>query len=598
MGISAFFHDSSAALIVEGKLVAAAAEERFTRLKHDSNFPTRAIAFCLEQGDLSAHELDAVVFYEEPHTKFTRVLVSILASFPHSAGAFVGAAKGWLKKYLWTLNAISRELDIDPRKVRMIPHHLSHAAQSFAPSPFERAAILTLDAVGEWVCTAISVGDRSSPVPLRTCETQSYPHSLGLLYAAFTGFLGFRPNDAEASTMALAAFGTPRFRDELQSVISLDEEGRYAIDPYMFDFLQPDLRVLTPQFRKMFGEPRPFGQPWPFDAMADADQEVSAEDQKYADIAASLQEATEDALLKLARRAQRLTGARKLCLAGGVALNACAVGRIIRESGFEDVFVPPDPGDGGAAIGAAWVEHARLCGRADSVAISPYLGLADPTEPGADFVGQLDLSEWVPGVAGASGMPVRIETHSYKDMHQLAERVAEDLLAGRIVGWCQGRFELGPRALGARSILADPSDLGTAHRLSREVKRRQSFRPYALSVREEDASRLFEDARPDSYPARWMLMVEPVRKDVLPLVRAGVHRDGTTRPQICTRDDNPGFHALLNAIARKRGLGALLNTSLNEPGYPIAATGQEALLIFARTSMDTIAINNIVIRKV
>jgi carbamoyltransferase len=597
LGISAFFHDSSAALIADGEVVAVAAEERFSRIKHDANFPTQAIAFCLDRAGLKPENLDAVVFYEQPHVKLTRVITSVLAGFPRSRTSFVHAAKRWMGKYLWTLNVISRELDVDPRKVRMVPHHLSHAAQAFATAPFEQAAILTVDAVGEWACTAISVGNRASTTPLQIIETQSYPHSLGLAYAAFTGFLGFKPNDGEASTMALSAFGAPRFRKEVEAVIQAESGGHYKLDQRFFDFLKPDYGVFTPHFRKTFGEPRRYGSNWQFDSLADNDNDVPPDDRRYADIAASVQAVTEEVLLGLARRAKVLTNAANLCISGGVALNACANGRIIREAGFESVFIPPDPGDGGAAVGAAWLGYSGISKCYRPLVLTPYLGLDDPDEPSADFLTALDFSEWTPADSSTPPGEVNIQWEFCNDLRRLSGLVVEELFAGHIVGWVQGRFEIGPRALGARSILADPQNLAAIRKLSREVKHRKPFRPYALSVREEDAKRVFPHMATIPHPARWMLTVEKVNPELLPLVRGAVHRDGTTRPQICGPNDNLRLHTLLNAIAERRGLGGVLNTSFNEAGYPMVASAQEALLVFAKTSMDAIVINDCFIRK-
>ena len=348
LGLSAHFHDSSAALIVDGRIVAAVAEERFTRTKHDSNFPHFAIKFCLEQVGLDPQDLDVVVFYEEPHTKFTRVLASTMDNLFSNRAHFVAAMKQWTTSRLWTRNEISVTLDIDPKKVRLAQHHESHAAQAFA-----EAAIVTVDAVGEWTCTSIGEGNSQNGRTVTLRESIPYPHSLGLVYAVFTAFLGFRPNDSEASTMALAAFGQPRYADRVRQVIQLEEDGLYTVNHRTMKFLAQGSELFTPVFLEMFGEPRRFRNTLPFDAIDDDyASRVTEDDQRFADIAASVQQVCEEAVLGLARRARRLTGHENLCVAGGVALNAVANTRLIEHSGFNHVFVSPDPGDGGAALGS------------------------------------------------------------------------------------------------------------------------------------------------------------------------------------------------------------------------------------------------------
>ena len=425
-----------------------------------------------------------------------------------------------------------------------------------------------------------------------------YPHSLGLVYSAFTGFLGFRPNDSEADVMSLAAFGEPRYLDQLRAIIRLRNDGLYSVDGSYFDFLSSDLNILRPAFLKMFGAPRNFHDELPFDALSDTDcSAASGEARHYADVAASVQRILEDAIIGLARRARKLTGSRNLCLAGGVALNAVANRRLIADAGFDQVFVPPDPGDGGAAIGAAWLEYQRITGDWKQISLQPFLAKGFSHQPSQKYIEHLDISEWVPAALSSATTAGTLEYRCYDEACALAEDVASEILSGRIVGWYQGRAEIGPRALGARSILADPGNLDAVRRLATEVKKRKSFRPYALSVRSEDAGKVFDFSGQPPLPARWMLTVSPVRADMRRQVRGAVHCDGTTRPQICSESDHATFHRLLTCIADHRGVGAVLNTSFNEPGYPIVSSPNEALLMFARTSMDVLAINNVLIRK-
>lgn len=600
LGISGYYHDASAALVADGEVIAAASEERFTRLKHDSNFPHFSIKFCLEQAGITADQLDVVVFYEDPYLKFTRVVASTLAGFPHSRRPFVGAIKEWVRKKLWLQSQISSEMGIHPNKVRFVAHHHSHLAQAFLASPFDDAAIVTIDAVGEWTCTSIGRGSREDKRAIIPLESVSYPHSLGLAYAAFSAFLGFRPNDGEASTMALAAFGKPTYVDDVRRVIEIDADGTYKLNHRMFDFLCSDDGLFGQDFIRVFGRPRDHRSELPFDSLSDHSLtgHLSEDNQRFADIAASVQQVLEEAVLALSDRAWRLTKSKNLCLAGGVALNALANSRVIEQSHFQDVFIPPDPGDGGAALGAALLEYCRLSGDCRPTRVVPWLGQSYTSN---GLVPMLDYSTRERGnhnmVGGAGPEQGPMESESYDSFDDLIEKVADDLEAGLIVGWFQGRFEMGPRALGNRSILADPSNLTCIRRLSERVKKRARFRPYALAIREEDVALAFDFDGHIPRCARWMQMVKPVRPEVETLVRGAIHVDRTTRLQVCSFDDNTRFHQLLCAFGRRRGLGALLNTSFNEAGYPMLASPVEALLVLARTDMDVLVINNLVIRR-
>jgi carbamoyltransferase len=603
LGISAYFHDSSAALVRGGDIIAAAAEERFTRQKHASSFPSRAIEFCLDRAGIGVDDLYAVVFYEEPHVKFTRVLVSTLAGFPHSAGAFGRAMRQWLGKKLWTLSEISGRLSVPASKVRFVPHHVSHAAQAFLNSPFDRAAVLTLDAVGEWNSSAIGIGASNGGRSVRVLESVSYPHSLGLAYAAFTAFLGFRPNDQECSTMALAAFGRPTYLDKVRQVIRASEDGWYRIDDAYFNFLGEGHDLFTPKFTGLFGDPRPVREKLPFDALEESDSSKlnQTSGQRYADIAASIQRVLEERVIALCQRAKHLTGCGNLCLAGGVALNAACNGKVIREGIFDEVFVPPDPGDGGGAAGAALHEYYSRCGDdAFRPVASPWLGKSYADDTFEELIRSVDPAAWAQylqtGCRSISRDQLRVDRLDSADV--LAEMVANELTGGRIVGWFQGRFENGPRALGNRSILADPSNLETARRLRERIKGRETFRPFALSVREEDADRVFKIDGNLGLPSQWMQTVMPVRAEMRRRMRAAIHVDGTTRPQIVKKKDCPLFHKMLEAYRRVAGIGAVLNTSFNEAGYPIVSTPAEALIVFARTELDTLVVGQVIARKV
>jgi carbamoyltransferase len=592
LGLSADFHDSSASLVIDGRIVCAAAEERFTRIKHDASFPHYAAQFCVEQAGIGFGQIDRIIFYEEPWLKFTRVLTEILSRFPRSLSNFNEAGRGWLTQKLWIHNRISRAFDLHPDIVTFVPHHESHAAQAFYPSGFEESAVVTADAVGEWACGGIASASLTGGI--KVLETYDYPNSIGLVYAAFTAFLGFKPNDGECSTMALAAFGEPRYADKVRQVIRQASDGTYEVDASFFDFLGGGRRLYRPRFTALFGEPRRPDAALPFSAVGPAAC-ISTDDKRYADIASSVQLVLEEVMLGLAARARRLTGLDCLCLAGGVAMNAVAVSRLVQERLFTHLFVPPDPGDGGAASGAALLASGRASG--PPVPSTPYLGKAYDGRRVLDIVDQLTVEahHQLPGCRPWSG---RLAHELFVEEDALVDAVAEELAGGMLVGWVQGRFEQGPRALGNRSILADPGNAEAAARLSRSVKQRAAFRPYALSVAIEDAPRLLPDVDEQSRTPRWMQSVHRVADAHRNTVQQALHVDWTTRPQVCSPSDNPLFHRLLHAFGARRSLAVLLNTSFNESGYPIVSSPTDALLTFLHTDIDILVIGFAIIRKV
>ncbi len=577
LGVSFGYHDATAALVAGDRLWMAS-EERYSRLKHDPNLPRRSIAACLGAAGMTAGELDAVVYYEEPHAKFARVLVSTLAAFPWSAGRFAKSARDWVGERLWSVEQLAIALDLPASRVQTAAHHQSHAAQAFLGSPFSEAAILTLDAVGEWTCTSIARGHADGRVEV--LASWDYPHSLGLFYAAFTGFLGFRPNDGECSTMALARFGQPTRADDVRRVLQVSPAGDYALADGFLD-LTAETVPYTRRFLDLFGEPRDPRRPLPFDALGDETAPPDA--RRWADLAASVQLVLEEAVLALARRAKRETGLDRLCLAGGVALNCVANARLCREGPFTEIYIPPDPGDGGAAFGAA------MTGHKSRVAYTPFCGPTVDTGPALDLLPHLDVHEWT---GGTRGDEVRLHVERPAHPETLVARVVERLGQGEVVGWFQGGMESGPRALGQRSILFDPRRVDLARRVSTEVKARAPFRPYALSVAEDDAAELLEGASP---LRGWMQVAAPVRDPAR--VRAGVHIDGTTRPQVCRRDENPLYHDLLRAWVAESGAPALLNTSMNGRGHPIVDGPFEALAFFARSRLDCLVLGDTILHK-
>jgi carbamoyltransferase len=606
LGISAFYHDSSAALISDGKIVAAAAEERFTRQKHDPNYPRFSIDFCLKEVGLAAQELDRIVFYEDPYIKFTRVLASSLAPFPFSRSAFVRSMRTWLGEKLWVKNQISKNLDVHPDKIAFIPHHLSHAAQAFIGSSFEEAAILTVDAVGEWSSTSLYSASWDGGLKFKEIEVIPYPHSLGLAYSVFTAFIGFRPMDGECSTMALASFGKPIYADQVRKILRVQKDGSYDLDQSYFNFNQFSSVPYSKKFLKVFGEPRRYKDKLPFNTLSEngnAGSEASADHQRYADIAASVQLVLEEALLGLIGKLHKATGLKNLCMAGGVALNCVANTRILKESPFENLFVPPDPGDGGGALGAASYYSFTEDGASrfdPNLCLTPFLGKEYDEDRDTKMLEHVDTDEWInyraEGAAQGRGMRLNITHH--RDFDDLIPGVVDDIKAGHVVGWVQGRFENGPRALGNRSLLIDPGRLDIARKMSLTVKARAPFRPYALSITGEAASKVLDLDGQVPSTAKWMQMVSKVKDDAIPSVRAALHVDSSTRPQVCNRNENPRYHKLLTAYGESTGLPALLNTSFNESGYPLVSSPVEAMLVFARTNMDTLVINNSVVRKV
>lgn len=606
LGISSDFHDSSAAIVRDGILVATAAEERFSYQKHDPTFPGLAIQACLKQAGLQAGEIDFVAYHESPAEKLSRVMASRLRDFPRGFLPFARSMRELAMGQLWIKFDIFQSTGIEPRKIHYVPHHLGHASYAFAASGFEDAAVLVIDAVGEWASTSWFKASRAGGrLEVDPAGLVPYPHSLGMLYSAFTGFLGFRINDSECSTMALASFGQPRYADRVRRILRGQGDGTYEIDLSFFDFSDSERLPVSRKFLELFGEPRSFRNKLPFAIFDDGkNAAVSEKDQYYADVAASIQAVLEDAVLALCAKLRRETGAANLCLAGGVALNATMNGRVIRESGFENVFVPPDPGDGGGAAGAALALFGNLpeARMPANPAFHPYLGADFSGLRVDDLASRLEFRDWsrhrvIPSVLGnLKGISMRrFEPTAFES---LAGEVAEDLKKGKIVGWLQGRFENGPRALGNRSLLIDPANRDAARRLSRNVKLRAPYRPYACSVSRERSGDFFDQARDRIPPAmRWMASTHSVREEARAKVAQALHVDGTTRPQIVERSENPRFHRLLEAWESASGNPAILNTSFNESGYPMVSSPLDALLMFARTDIETLVLDDLVLRK-
>jgi carbamoyltransferase len=574
LGISAHYHDAAAALVIGGVPLCSVQEERLSRRKNDAAFPLSAIEWCLEYAGLEPEALDAVVFYEKPMLKFERILTCALRAFPRSWRSFPKAMKNTLGEKLWVKGIITAQLGIAGKKIFFTEHHQSHAAASFYTAPTERAALLIADGVGEWATLSLGQAERrpDGTSRLELDREIRFPHSLGMLYSTFTAYLGFEVNEGEYKVMGLASYGTPRYADVVRKMIERTPDGGFALELGYFEYHTSAQRSFSNKLIDALGPPRAPLQPIDL---------ATAEGLRFADIAASVQRVLEDVLVDLTRALKQQTGLVDLCLGGGVALNGCANARILRESGFERVFVPPAPGDAGCALGAALY--------ADRI----YFKNPDRTLPDHPFWGpDIDRAE-LPRIAEEDGLPIERTT----DAAALCSRVADELFRGRIVGWIDGRTELGPRALGSRSILAAPHSIEMRDRLNREIKYREEFRPFAPIVPAEDAERYFVLPQGGIRLGRFMSGVFPVKPEFRTLLAATTHVDGTARLQTVEREISPRLHALLREYEARSGVPVLLNTSFNLAGEPIVNRVVEAYSTFRRCGIDVLVAGDDIMRK-
>jgi carbamoyltransferase len=590
LGISAYYHDSAAALLSGGDIVAAAQEERFSRKKHDARFPKNAIAYCLEEAGIELSDVDQVVFYDKPLVKFERLLETYLSYAPNGLRSFIAAMPIWLKDKLFLKNTLKKELAaLAACETSRLPellfteHHQSHASSAFFFSPFERSAVLCLDGVGEWATTSAWLGDGSNIEPLWEID---FPHSLGLLYSAFTYFTGFRVNSGEYKLMGLAPYGTPKYVDLiLNKLLDLKEDGTFRLDMQYFNYCT-GLTMTNNKFADLFG-----GPPRP------AESDIA---QREMDIAASIQAVTEEVVMRLARTLHAETGQENLCLAGGVALNCVANGRVLREGPFKRLWIQPAAGDAGGAIGAAAVAWYEGAGRQRSVNGKDAM-------KGAYLGPHFDADE-IRRYLDEVGAP-----YTEFETSDLMTRVAAMLAGENVVGWFQGRMEFGPRALGGRSIIGDPRSAKMQTVMNLKIKYRESFRPFAPSVLAERVSDYFELESPSPY----MLIVAPVREELrIPLTEdqkalfgieklklkrselpAITHVDYSARVQTVHSDTNPRYHQLLTAFEQKTGCGVLVNTSFNVRGEPIVNTPDDSYRCFMRTEMDFLVVENFLLDK-
>lgn len=583
LGLSAFYHDSAACIVRDGEIVCAAQEERFTRKKHDASFPKEAIAWCLKESGLQISDIDYVAFYDKPWLKFERILQTYLTFAPHGIASFLKAIPLWLKEKLWMKEQIGKELNYKGR-ILFPEHHESHAASAFYPSPYSEAAFLTIDGVGEWATASFGVGQGNQ---IKIFEEIHFPHSLGLLYTAFTYYLGFKVNSGEYKVMGLAPYGEPKYKDLILSeMIDLRDDGSFQLNLKYFDYAV-GLKMISKKFEDLFGLPRR--------------QSETKLIQKHMDIARSIQEVTEEVVLKMGRHIYQKTKQKKLCMAGGVALNCVANGRLLREGPFEDIWIQPAAGDAGGAIGAAlmaWYQYLDKPRHVRNGKDAQRGSLLGPAYSQHEISNYLEKNNIAYQVVSEKELP---------------EKVA-DLIAGEnVIGWFQGRMEFGPRALGARSILGDARSPKMQEVMNLKVKFRESFRPFAPSVLREKVNNYFELDKDSPY----MLLVAPVqesirfkmtekeqslfgidklnvRRSTLPSI---THVDYSARIQTVESDNHPVFYQLLKTFYEKYGCGVVINTSFNVRGEPIVCTPEDAYRCFMRTHLDYLVLGNFLLDK-
>ncbi len=589
LGISCYYHDAAAALLKDGKLLAAAEEERFTRIKHDFDFPENAINFCLDYAGISGEDLDYVVFYEKPFHKFERILMTTFQSFPKSWNVFREAMIVWLSDKLWVKNTIREKIGVEYNRILFGEHHLSHAASAFYPSPFEEAAILTVDGVGEWTTASMGVGKGTD---IRLLKEINFPHSLGLLYSAFTAFLGFQVNEGEYKVMGMAPYGEPRYVDKIyNNLINVANDGSFWLNMDYFSYHYSDEKAFNSKFEDLFGKPRVpethfFTSSTRFPSyFGDKPlnySELCRENEHYADIAASIQRVTEEVLLKLVNSLHKETGLKRLCIAGGVALNSVANGRILRETPFEELFIQPSAGDGGGALGAALQAYHGLLGK-------PRAFVLEHAYWGKEY-----SENEIKGFLDSNNIPYQY----FSDDEKLLDRLVDDLVDGKVVGWFQGRFEWGPRALGNRSILADPRSAEMKDRVNVKIKLREPFRPFAPVIIEENTKDFFHygDNAAKQFPARYMLLVLPLKEEKAETINA-VNHMGTGRLQTIREEWNPRYYQVVKKFGEATGIPVLLNTSFNLRGEPIVTSPADAFNTFSKSGIDVLVLESFMIRK-
>lgn len=562
LGISCYYHDSAAVILKDGKIVVAAQEERFTRKKHDNSFPINAIQFCLRWLNISIKEVEAVAFYEKPIIKFERIVFQHLESFPRSRKTFTESISSWFDYKLQIPKTLEKEIGYKGQ-VYYIPHHLSHAASSFYLSSFSESVIVTIDGVGEWATTTIGTGKNAD---IKIDKEIRFPHSLGLLYSTLTAFLGFDVNDAEYKVMGLAAYGDPKpYRNHFKELVTQFSDGSYSLNMKFFDYTWSD-HMPSKRMTELFGLP--------------PRKSESAMTKPYQDIAAALQSKTEETLFNLLRAAYSSYKIDNLCLAGGVALNSVINGKILKQTPFKNLYITPDPGDGGGALGAALYAHRILRKEKPSSIFYPSLGPSYPREQIKDCINSYNLSYSL-----------------IEEEEKLLDIVSTYLMKQKIIGWFQGRMEWGPRALGNRSILASAAKLEMKDIINSKVKHRELFRPFAPVVLDTQVKTYFESDQNLPKSAEYMLMVYPFKPKGRKDAPATVHVDGTGRLQVIKRENNPLYYDLIKVYGKKSDSPIIINTSFNVRGEPIVCTPKDAIECFLKTDIDYLVIDKFIVKK-
>ena len=564
LGISCYYHDSAACILNDSKVIAAVEEERFSRKKFDDGFPKHAINYCLEEAGIFPAQLDCVAFYDKSVLKFERLIDNYIAVAPRGLNSFLDVIPKWLHKRLWVKDEIRKHLNNYKGEIIFPEHHLSHAAYSFFTSPFKESAILTVDGVGEWTTTTVGTGN-DTKIELK--HDIRWPHSLGLFYSAFTYYLGFKVNDGEYKLMGLASYGKPKYYDLImQELIDVKEDGSFHLNMKHFAFTY-DKVMINKKFTELFGCP--------------VRREDSKAEQIHYDIGASAQLVLEEILLKMVRYVHKQTGQKNLCLGGGVALNGVANGRILKEGPFEEIYIPPSPGDAGSAIGCSSYAYYSFFKNKRIIENDPDTMISNNI-----YLGPQHSDEVIKSFLESKNIP-----YKKYERQELLEKTAKLISQQNVVGWYQGKMEWGPRALGNRSILADPRNAQMKDILNEKIKHRESFRPFAPSVLVEHVSEYFDL----SIPSPYMLLVAKVRKpSIIPAV---THVDGTGRIQTVSRKTNPLYYDLIKEFFKLTGVPVLLNTSMNIRGEPIVNTPEEAYSMILKTEMDFIVMGNCMISK-
>lgn len=584
LGISAYYHDSAACLLRDGEIIAAAQEERFSRLKHDAGFPKNAIRYCLKEGGITSSEIDFIAFYEKPFLKFNRILDTYLTFSPLGIRSFVMALPLWLREKLWIPDHIKKEIDYNG-KIIFPEHHESHAASAFFPSPFDHAAFLTIDGVGECATSSYGIGSENR---IEIIAELHFPDSLGLLYSAFTYFTGFKVNSGEYKIMGLAPYGEPKYVSRIYDhLIDLKEDGSFKLNMEYFDYCA-GLTMTNDKFNALFdGRPR---------------KPETLLTQREMDLARSIQDVTEEIMLRMAAHVKKVTHEKRLCLAGGVALNCVANGKILRSGLFDNIWIQPAAGDAGGSIGAAFITYHHHLNQPAQKKMTHDL-------QSSSYLGPSHSNENVEAFLNAHGLPYK----SYKDDHELMDTVSQYIEEGKIIGWLNGRMEFGPRALGNRSIIGDARSPEMQKRMNLKIKFREGFRPFAPSVLAEQASDWFDIDCESPY----MLFVAEVSKDKqrvmtddekelwgidkLNVVRSDIpavtHVDYSARLQTVNELDNPRYHALIKRFCERTGCPVIVNTSFNVRGEPIVESPQDAYTCFMRTGIDVLVLENAVLLK-